>query len=64
MAMTYGNFRDTKLYAAMKESGNYETEQDIEDAFIEMRDAIENGEDPEEVLHDEGFEPDYFYDLI
>lgn len=64
MAQTYGNFRDTQLFAAMKSSGNYGTEQDIEDAFIDMRSAIEDGEDPEDVLHDEGFEPDYIYDLL
>ena len=30
----------------------------------EMRDRVSEGEDPEEVLYDEGLEPDYLFDLI
>jgi hypothetical protein len=64
MAANFTEFKKTKLYAAMVSSGNYGGDSDIEDAYNEMRDRIEDGEDPEEVLHDEGFEPDYFYDLL
>jgi hypothetical protein len=30
----------------------------------EMRQRVKDGEDPEEVLYEEGLEPDYFYDLL
>ena len=30
----------------------------------ELADRVRLGEDPEEVLHDEGLEPDYVFDLI
>lgn len=30
----------------------------------EMRERVYAGEDPEEVLYDEGLEPDYIFDLI
>lgn len=29
-----------------------------------MIDAVASGENPEEVLYDEGFEPDYFFDIL
>ena len=40
----------------------------VEEADIlikEMADSVHYGmEDPEEVLHNEGFEPDYVFDLL
>lgn len=30
----------------------------------DMVDAVDMGEDPEEILHDHGFEPDYIMDLL
>jgi hypothetical protein len=30
----------------------------------EMRQRVKDGEDPEEVLYEEGLELDYFYDLL
>ncbi len=34
-------------------------------AYVEeMRKRVLEGEDPEEVLYDEGLEPDYVFDLI
>mgnify|MGYP000152379943 FL=1 len=30
----------------------------------ELADLVRLGEDPEQVLHDEGLEPDYVFDLI
>ena len=30
----------------------------------ELADRVRLGEDPEQVLHDEGLEPDYVFDLI
>ena len=29
-----------------------------------MIDAVVSGENPEEVLYEEGFEPDYFFDIL
>lgn len=40
---------------------------DLENADIlvrEMRDLVDDGENPEEVLFDYGFEPDYFMDIL
>lgn len=30
----------------------------------ELREMVIHGEDPEEVLFDEGFEPDYIFDIL
>lgn len=32
--------------------------------FDEMLERVQNGEDPEEVLYEEGLEPDYVMDLL
>jgi hypothetical protein len=32
--------------------------------ILEMRQQVAEGEDPEEVLHDIGLEPDYILDLL
>ena len=64
MATTFRAFKKTELFAAMVSSKNYGDETDIEDAFNEMIEAIADGANPEEVLHDEGFEPDYIFDLL
>lgn len=37
---------------------------EAEDLVDFMRELVQDGEDPSEVLHDEGFEPDYILDLI
>lgn len=34
------------------------------DRMREMKERIRKGEDPEEVLYEEGLEPDYIFDLI
>lgn len=54
----------SELFKAMQQSGHYENDNDILETFNEMRERVSNGEDPEEVLYDEGFEPDYILDLI
>lgn len=54
----------TELYRAMLSSGNYEDRRAILDTMLEMRQRIRDGEDPEEVLYEEGFEPDFVLDLI
>ena len=39
-------------------------EEAVEDVICDMVDRVNSGEDPEEVLYDEGLEPDYVIDLI
>jgi len=36
----------------------------VNDIILEMRERVLSGEDPEEVLYDEGLEPDYVMDLL
>lgn len=40
------------------------TPEEASQVVSEMRDRIYEGENPEEVLYDEGLEPDYIFDLI
>jgi hypothetical protein len=54
----------SKLFLAMQASGKYIDDADIDDVISEMRQEVECGADPEEVLYEEGFEPDYVFDLI
>ena len=37
---------------------------EAQELIDEMRALIDEGEDPEDVLHDEGFESDYVFELI
>lgn len=32
--------------------------------ILDMKERVADGEDPEEVLFDEGFEPDYVFDIL
>jgi len=52
----------SKLLTALVSKGY--TKEEAEEVISEMREAILSGEDPEELLHDEGLEPDYIMDLI
>ena len=54
----------SELFLAMQSSGSYEDEDAIHDVIAEMRERVRLGEDPEEVLYEEGFEPDYVFDLF
>ncbi len=54
---------NTELYAAMISCGRY-THEEAVDTIQSMRDEVENGEDPDELLHEEGFEPDYVFDIL
>lgn len=54
----------TELFKVMLSSGNYEDSGDVVDTILDLRDRVRKGENPEEVLHEEGFEPDYIYDLL
>jgi hypothetical protein len=50
------------LRKALANRGNSPAE--IEDIIKGMVEEVDNGEDPEEVLFDEGLEPDYVMDLL
>ena len=53
-----------RLVSIMMERDGMERD-DAEDLLQDAREAVEEGEDPEEVLQDFfGLEPDYVYDLI
>lgn len=38
--------------------------EEAEQLIDYLKEQIEEGEDPEEVLYNEGFEPDYIFELI
>jgi len=40
------------------------TQEEAEEVIREMKERVRDGEDPEEVLFDEGFEPDYIFDIL
>lgn len=40
------------------------TQEEAEELIKEMKQRVKEGEDPEEVLFDEGFEPDYIFDIL
>lgn len=40
------------------------SEAEAYDLIDELREAVDNGENPEELLHDLGLEPDYVFDLF
>ena len=44
--------------------GRGDTKEEAEIILAEMRARVNEGEDPEEVLYEEGLEPDYIFDLM
>ena len=50
------------LLNALINQGNDPTE--AREILKEMRARVMDGEDPEEVLYEEGLEPDYVFDLL
>jgi hypothetical protein len=40
------------------------TEHEANELVSEMKDQVRNGENPEDVLFEEGLEPDYLFDLL
>lgn len=52
------------LLRALINSGEVETKEEGIELIKEMRNRVEEGEDPEEVLFEHGLEPDYVFDLI
>lgn len=50
------------LLQALKGKGY--TLQEAEEVYNTMVERVFDGEDPEEVLYEEGLEPDYVFDLL
>jgi len=48
--------------AIMSRDGVSAEEADV--LVQELKDQVLDGENPEEVLYDEGFEPDYIFDIL
>ena len=53
----------TELHLALM-SGQDMTMQEAFDTVNEMRKKVNDGENPESLLYEQGLEPDYFFDLI
>lgn len=57
--------KSTELFRVMLASGDYEDADEVIEVIEEMRERVlTGGEDPDEVLHEEGYEPDYVMDLL
>ena len=56
-----GGGRIITLYEVFKRRGM--TDAQAREMLEEMRERVWEGEDPEEVLAEEGLEPDYVFDL-
>ena len=52
------------LVSAMWGSGDYDSLDEVYTRIDEMRAEVRAGGDPEEVLYDEGYEPDYVLELL
>ena len=52
------------LEQALLNNESAETLEEARQIIEEMRDAIMEGEDPEEILGDYGLEPDYVFDIL
>jgi len=50
------------LLEALINQGN--SKEEALEIIQEMKEQVNQGEDPEEVLFENGLEPDYFFDLI
>lgn len=53
----------TELYTAMMSCKRYTHDAAVE-AIEALREGVADGDDPEELLHEEGFEPDYIFDIL
>jgi len=40
------------------------SEKEAQELVSEMRNRVLEGESPEDILHEEGFEPDYIFDIM
>ncbi len=52
------------LEQALVNNESAETIEEARQIIAEMRDAVLEGEDPEELLWDYGLEPDYVFDIL
>jgi len=55
--------KPTELHKAIMNRDNYSFEE-ADELVKELRQSVADGENPEEVLYDEGFEPDYIFDIL
>jgi len=53
-----------ELLRALITSGQAENIKEAKEILKEMKERFNEGEDPEEVLHDYGLEPDYVFDIL
>jgi hypothetical protein len=53
----------TELHLAIMHKNDC-TKEEADDQIMEMKERMKEGEDPEEILQSEGYEPDYVYDLL
>jgi hypothetical protein len=51
-----------ELFRALLNQGNNDSE--AKEIILEMREAVMNGADPEDLLYDYGLEPDYIFDIL
>lgn len=51
------------LKQALIEGQGYST-QEAADVICEMKQRVSEGEDPEEILFEEGLEPDYIFEIL
>ena len=52
----------TELYFALRNQGF--DKEEAKDIIVEMKEMVNEGNDPAEVLYDYGLEPDYVFDLL
>jgi hypothetical protein len=55
--------KETELHRAIMSSREISFEE-ADDLIAEMKERFKEGEDPEEVLLSEGYEPDYVFDIL
>ena len=56
--------RKTELFRNMLNYARFGNEHEVIEAIVSMREEVSNGADPEDVLYDEGLEPDWVLDLL
>ena len=61
--MVHARIKRSDLYKSMIACGRYDNNE-VVTRILEMREDVRAGQDPEEVLYDEGFEPDFVFDLL
>jgi len=52
------------LEQALVNNESAETRGEAREIIAEMRERVSDGEDPEDVLHEYGLEPDYVFDIL